>query len=76
MEAFQFHSFEVDDTLMKTARLGGRTVANPEEPAVEVADETALKHTRKTPAFFTLSTWRWSYKEERQTIVPTSCRCL
>ena len=50
MEAVQFHSFEVDDTLKKKARLGGETVANTEEPAVEVADETALKHTRKTPA--------------------------
>ena len=50
MEAFQFHSFEVDDTLKKKTRLGGETVANTEEPAVEVADETALTHTRETPA--------------------------
>ena len=38
-EAFQFNSFEVDDTPKKKARLPG-------EPEVEVEVETGLKHTR------------------------------
>ena len=38
-EAFQFNSFEVDDTPKKKARLPG-------EPEVEVEVETGLKHAR------------------------------
>ena len=45
-EAFQFNSFEVDDTPKKKARLSGGPVANPGEPEVEVEVETGLKHTR------------------------------
>ena len=50
MDGFKFSSFKEDDTPRKKARLGGEAVVNPEEPAVEVRDEKALKNKRKPSA--------------------------